>query len=57
MKTMIGIRVEPELKEALKAEADQENRTLSNYIVNVLVNHLKSLPSCDDGQPETPSKK
>ena len=35
------IRIEPELKEKLQKAAEKENRTLSNYVENVLINSLK----------------
>lgn len=36
----IGIRITPELKERLDKRAEEENRTLSNFIVATLVDYL-----------------
>lgn len=43
MKTMIGIRVSELMKQALQKLADQDHRTLSNYIYKVLIEHLEEL--------------
>lgn len=37
----LNIRVTPELKEQLQKAADAENRTLTNYIENLIINALK----------------
>lgn len=37
----IDIRISPELKQQLQKAADAENRTVSNYIVNLIQNDLK----------------
>ena len=37
----IDIRVTPELKQKLQQAADAENRTVSNYIVNLIQKDLK----------------
>ena len=37
----IYIRVSSELKEQLQHAADDEGRSLTNYILNVLKNHLR----------------
>lgn len=36
----IGIRISPELKERLIKRADEENRTLSNFIITTLTNYI-----------------
>lgn len=36
----IGIRITPELKERLDKRAEEENRTLSNFIIAVLTNYV-----------------
>lgn len=42
MKTeRLHIRISPELKEELQAAADAENRTLSNYVENLLKEAVK----------------
>ena len=38
----LNIRISPELKEQLQALADAENRTLSNYIEQLIINAVKS---------------
>lgn len=37
----IDIRISPELKQHLQQAADAENRTVSNYIVNLIQKDLK----------------
>ena len=37
----IDIRISPELKQQLQKAADAENRTVSNYIVNLITRELK----------------
>ena len=37
----IDIRITPELKHQLQQAADAENRTVSNYIVNLIKKDLK----------------
>lgn len=42
MKTeYIGFRIAPELKRALEKLAEKENRTLGNYCLTVLKNHVE----------------
>jgi len=41
MKIMIGLRVTEKFKKLLQKQADEENRTLSNFIMNALVTYLK----------------
>ena len=36
----IAIRISPELKAKLQALADNENRTISNYIENLIIRAL-----------------
>lgn len=36
----IGIRISPELKKRLEERAEEENRTLSNFIVDKLIDYL-----------------
>ena len=38
---MIGIRATKEFRDFLKTVADQENRTLSNFITNALLTYIK----------------
>lgn len=37
----IDIRISPELKAKLQQAADEENRTVSNYIINLIQKDLK----------------
>lgn len=48
MKELVGVRVEPELKELLKKLADEENRNLSNFIVNAIIAYLKDYKGIED---------
>jgi predicted transcriptional regulator len=47
MKIMIGIRIEPDLKEKLEKLADDENRSLSNFIVNATLTYIKEHKNVD----------
>lgn len=40
----IGIRVEPELKEAIEDAAKADGRTVAQYIERLLIAHLKWKP-------------
>ena len=40
MKVVISFKVDKEVREALRGLAKQENRSLSNYIQTLLLNHL-----------------
>ena len=37
----VNLRLTPEMKEKLQRAADAENRTLTNYIENIIINALK----------------
>lgn len=37
----VNLRLTPEMKEKLQKAADVENRTLTNYIENIIINALK----------------
>lgn len=41
MKEVIYIRIDKELKQKLDLLALEDNRSLNNYIVNVLIKHLE----------------
>ena len=41
MKKMMGLRIDPELKKFLQKIADDENRTLSNFIINAVLTYIK----------------
>lgn len=38
----LNIRISPELKEQLQALADAENRTLSNYVEQLIINAVNA---------------
>ncbi len=40
MKAALSFKVDPELKKALETLADQENRSLSNYVITTLKHHI-----------------
>lgn len=40
-KTRILVNIPIELKERVEAEAKKENRSVSNYIITVLKNHIE----------------
>lgn len=37
----VNLRLTPAMKEKLQKAADAENRTLTNYIENIIINALK----------------
>ncbi len=49
---VLSFKVEPEFKKALERLAKQDNRSLSNYVQNVLKNHM-----ADKGIDPTPTTK
>lgn len=40
-KMSLSFKTDPRLVEALKKLANKENRSLANYVITVLMNHLK----------------
>ena len=44
---MIGIRLEPELKEFLQKAAKEERRSLSNFMVHTALTYLKEHKGID----------
>jgi len=40
MKVTLSFKVDEKLKEAILKLAEEENRSLSNYVVTVLIRHL-----------------
>ena len=44
---MLGIRVEPELKKLLQKLADEENRSLSNFVINAILTFIKEHKGVD----------
>ena len=58
MKIMVGIRIEPELKEVLENLAKKERRSLNNFIVNAAVIYAKEQHGVDvDNLPQKKPKK
>ena len=41
MKTTLSFKIDPEIKNAILKLAEKENRSLSNYVVTVLIRHLE----------------
>jgi predicted transcriptional regulator len=39
-KMTLSFKVDPRLKEALEGLAERENRSLSNYVITLLLKHL-----------------
>ena len=53
---MIGIRLEPELKELLQKVAKEERRSLSNFMVHAALTYLKERKGIDwpqEGREQT----
>ena len=44
---MIGFKVDPELKNFLQRLASEENRSLSNFIINALLTYIKEHKDID----------
>ena len=40
MKTTLSFKIDPKIKNAILKLAEKENRSLSNYVVTVLIRHL-----------------
>lgn len=40
-KTSLSFKVDPSMKEALERLAAEENRSLSNYVITLLMRHLE----------------
>ena len=40
MKTTLSFKIDPKIKAAILKLAEKENRSLSNYVVTVLIRHL-----------------
>ena len=41
MKTTLSFKIDPKLKNAILTLAKNENRSLSNYVVTLLIRHLE----------------
>ena len=51
MKPLIGIKVDERLKKILQEQAIEENRTLSNFILNAVLTYLKEKKGIDWNEP------
>ena len=47
MTTVIGLRVTEQFKKFLQEQAEEENRTLSNFIENAVLTYIKEHKSID----------
>jgi len=47
MKTMIGIKIDQELKEFLQEMADDENRSVSSFVINAILTYIKDHKKID----------
>ncbi len=47
MKIMLGIRIHPDLKKLLQDLADKDGRSLSNYVNQIILTHLKDHEGID----------
>lgn len=48
MKEVIYVRIDKEIKQELDMLALKDNRSLNNYIVNILVKHLEEQKEKED---------
>ena len=46
-KIQTGLRLDPELRRKLMKLAEEENRSLNNYIVDILKRHIKKIEEGD----------
>ncbi len=53
----LGLKVSPELKKNLEQLADQENRSLSNWILNAIITYAKEHRGVDLKNAESKTKK
>ena len=57
MKIMIGLRVSEEFKQFLQEQAEEENRTLSNFIENAVLTYVKEHKDIDYKKDKKKTKK
>jgi uncharacterized protein (DUF1778 family) len=57
MKKMMGLRIDPELKMFFQKIADEENRNLSNFIINAVLTYIKEHRGLTWKKPEKKPKK
>ena len=56
-KVTIGLKISPEIKKKLEQLADQENRSLSNWILNAIITYAKEHQNVDLKNPTPKSQK
>ena len=56
-KMSLSFKVDPRMKDALEALAEKENRSLSNYVITVLMKHLEEREVDWRGEGQKRSKK
>jgi len=57
MKKMMGIRIDPDLKKFFQEVADEENRNLSNFIINAVLTYIKKHKGLTWKKPKKKGKK
>jgi hypothetical protein len=57
MKKMMGIRIDPKLKAFFQKYADEENRNLSNFILNAVITYIKEHKGVTWGKPTQKGEK
>jgi predicted transcriptional regulator len=56
MNPMIGLRVSPEFKALLQKLADEENRTVSNFVENAILTYIKEHKGIDPKKAKKAAK-
>jgi uncharacterized protein (DUF1778 family) len=51
MKIMIGLRVTKDFKALLQNQADEENRSLSNFVIHAVLTYLREKKGVDWKEP------
>ena len=54
---MMGIRIDPDLKKFFQEVADEENRNLSNFIINAVLTYIKEHKGLTWKKPKKKGKK
>lgn len=53
---MMGLRIDPELKKFFKRFADEENRNLSNFILNAVLTYIRDYKGAEWNKPKADSE-
>ena len=56
MKKMMGLRIDPDLKKFFQKIAEEENRNLSNFIINAVLTYIKDHKGLTWKKPKKKSK-